>query len=105
MTGDETTARSDEGTRTARENGRRPLRFLPYGLLVLLYLLHNDLWLWTDATRLLALPVGLTYHVLYCLATVAVMALLVRWAWPRHLEELADEEESPGTSAEGGGRR
>ena len=49
----------------------------------LLYLLHNDLWLWRDATLVLGLPVGFLYHVVYCLAAAALMAALVRWAWPR----------------------
>lgn len=41
------------------------LRRLLYAALGVLYLLHNDLWLWHDAGWLFGLPVGLTYHVLY----------------------------------------
>ena len=57
----------------------RALLFL--GVLAL-FLLHNDVWLWGRSDRLLGLPVGLAYHVAYCLAVVAMMALLVRYAWP-----------------------
>ncbi len=56
-----------------------------YAALVLLYLLHNDLWLWHDDRLVLGLPAGLTYHVIYCLAAAALMAMLVRWAWPADL--------------------
>jgi hypothetical protein len=47
---------------------------------------HNDFWLWDDPRLMLGLPVGLTWHVAYCLAAAAVMAWLVRDAWPAHLE-------------------
>ncbi len=67
-------------------NGRWAL----YGALVLLYLLHNDLWQWHDGRLALGLPVGLTYHLAYCLATAALMAALVRWAWPTELAASAD---------------
>jgi hypothetical protein len=33
------------------------------------------------------LPVGLTYHVLYSIVVAALMWLLVRQAWPAHLED------------------
>ncbi len=63
-----------------------------YLALALLYLLHNDLWLWNDGRLVLGLPVGLTYHVLYCLATAGLLALLVKHAWPAH---LAAPDEGP----------
>ncbi len=70
-----------------------------YGALVLLYLLHNDLWLWHDGSLVLGLPIGLTYHVLYCLSAAGLMALLVRWAWPSDLAASAE------ASAESSGER
>lgn len=57
-------------------------RTLLYTALAVLFLLHNDLWLWHDRSLLLGLPIGLTYHLLYCVATAALMALVVRYAWP-----------------------
>ena len=62
-------------------------RRLIYGLLVLAFVLHNDLWLWDDPTLLFGLPVGLTYHVLFCLAVAGILGLLVRFAWPAELED------------------
>lgn len=62
-----------------------------YLLLVTLFLLHNDWWFWNNSDLVLGLPIGLTYHVGLCLAAVLVMFLLVRFAWPRHLDEVEEE--------------
>lgn len=57
-------------------------RWALYAALLILYLLHNDLWLWNDARLVFGLPVGLLYHVVFCLVTSVVLAMLVKWAWP-----------------------
>ncbi len=57
-------------------------RRLLYGALFVLFLLHNDLWLWNDTRLVLGLPVGLAYHVGYCIVTAILLAALVKWAWP-----------------------
>jgi hypothetical protein len=74
--------------------GRRGgwLRPLLYAALAALYLLHNDLWLWNDPRRILGLPVGLAYHLGFCLACSLLMELLVRFAWPLGLVEEAERE-------------
>lgn len=64
-----------------------------YAALVALYLLHNDLWLWDDPRLVLGLPVGLAYHVAFCVATAVVLTLLVVYAWPDELE-AADEADA-----------
>jgi hypothetical protein len=57
-----------------------------------LYLLHQDFWFWRAAEPLVGfLPVGLFYHVGYTLAVVAVMWLLVKYAWPSRLEEEVEQ--------------
>jgi hypothetical protein len=53
-----------------------------YTALFVLFLLHNDLWLWNDTRLFAGLPIGLLYHVVYCLVTAAVLWLLVTKAWP-----------------------
>ncbi len=69
---------------------KRAARIAAYAALPLLYLLRNDLWFWDDPSRLLGLPVGLSYHILFSAAVVLVMWLLVRVAWPGDaLERLA----------------
>lgn len=64
---------------------RAAIRRLLYAALVLAFLLHNDLWLWNDAGSFAGLPVGLAYHVGFCLAVACLLGLLVRLAWPREL--------------------
>lgn len=61
---------------------KRRAAWLLYALLGVLYLLHNDFWLWNDGRLLLGLPVGLVYHLFYCAAVSAVLGLLVIYAWP-----------------------
>ena len=53
-----------------------------------LYLLHQDFWFWRRAQPLVFgfLPVGLFYHACYTVAAALFMWLLVRYAWPAHLE-------------------
>ena len=75
-------------------------RFL-YAVLLLFLILHNDFWWWDDARFLLGLPIGLTYHLLYCLALTLFFWLLVRWAWPPDL----DSEEALQRPQRGGPRR
>lgn len=65
---------------------RNAWRWPLYAALFILYLLHNDLWLWNDPSLILGLPVGLIYHVGFAVATSVVLALLVLKAWPHHLE-------------------
>ena len=48
-----------------------------YAALLLVFLLHNDFWLWNDARFVWGLPVGLTYHVAYCVGVSLLMLLLV----------------------------
>ena len=61
-------------------------------LVALLYVLHQDVWFWTSIRPLAFgfLPVGLAYHAAYCLAIAALMWLLVRYAWPTHLEDAVE---------------
>ena len=64
-----------------------PVRsLLLYAALVVLYLLHNDLWLWNDSRLVLGLPAGLAYHIGFCIAASVVLTLLVIHAWPDHLD-------------------
>jgi hypothetical protein len=62
--------------------------------LLVYYALHQDFWNWTTARPLLFgfLPIGLFYHALYAAGSAAVMAFLVRRAWPEGLEAWAEKE-------------
>jgi hypothetical protein len=60
----------------------RGWRVALYLALLALYVLHNDLWLWNDPRLVLGLPIGLAYHIGFCIAVSATLALLVVFAWP-----------------------
>jgi hypothetical protein len=54
-----------------------------------LYALHQDFWFWRTARPLVLgfVPVGLFYHACFSAAAALLMWLLVRFAWPAHLED------------------
>ena len=57
------------------------------GVLVL-FVLHQDLWLWSDASLWVGpLPAGLAYHAGYSILVAAFWWLVVRFAWPAALDD------------------
>jgi hypothetical protein len=63
-------------------------------LVIVVYILHQDFWNWHRYNPLILgfLPVGLAYHAAYSLLASATMALLVKFAWPRHLEDTVPHD-------------
>lgn len=61
-----------------------------------LYVLHQDFWFWRVARPFVFgfLPVGLFYHACFSVAAALLMWLLVKYAWPSHLEEAVAHRES-----------
>ena len=57
------------------------LRWVLYSLLVVLFILHNDFWFWETPQLVLGLPVGLLYHIVFCLAASLLMFSLVKFVW------------------------
>lgn len=57
---------------------KRPTKWFLYASLVLLFLLHNDFWFWETPQLVLGVPVGLLYHIAFCLAVTLLMAALVK---------------------------
>jgi hypothetical protein len=55
---------------------------------LLFYWLHQDIWFWRTARPLVFgfIPIGLFYHACYSVGASLLMWLLVRYAWPHHLE-------------------
>lgn len=60
---------------------------------LVVFVLHQDSWNWTKAEPLVFgfLPVGLAYHAGYSVLAAIAMAVLVKFAWPKHLENVQPE--------------
>ena len=58
------------------------------------YALHQDFWFWRTARPLVFgfVPVGLFYHACFAVLASLLLWLLVKYAWPSHLER---EVEAP----------
>jgi hypothetical protein len=63
-------------------------------LVVAVYVLHQDYWNWRKAEPLIFgfLPIGLAYHAGYSILASVTMAILVKFAWPTHLESTEPAE-------------
>lgn len=63
-------------------------------IVALLYVLHQDFWFWRTARPLAFgfIPVGLFYHAAFTAACSIVMWLLVKRAWPAHLDPSTPRE-------------
>ena len=70
---------------------RRPLLILA---VVALYTLHQDIWFWRTARPLVFgfLPIGLFYHACFSVAAALLLGALVKYAWPGHLDDEAQDE-------------
>ena len=76
----------------------KPFKTILLTLLVLVvYVLHQDFWNWKKAEPLVLgfLPIGLAYHAGYSILATITMALLVKFAWPKHLENSVPEPQNP----------
>lgn len=62
-------------------------------LVFAVYVLHQDFWNWKKAEPLVFgfLPVGLAYQAGYSILASITMAILVKFAWPKHLENVEPE--------------
>ena len=62
-------------------------------LVVAVYVLHQDVWNWKKVEPLVfgSLPIGLAYQAAYSILASITMAILVRFAWPKHLEQAEPE--------------
>jgi hypothetical protein len=69
-------------------------KWLLAGLVVAVYLLHQDCWNWKKVEPLVLgfLPVGLAYHAGYSVLAAGMMWVLVRVAWPKELDDLEREK-------------
>lgn len=78
-----------------------PMGKLAWALVVLLAILHYDFWNWDDRTLVFGfMPVGLYFQALISIGAAVTWALVVKFAWPTHIEEWADEGGAGGESQE-----
>ncbi|HYG36241.1 MAG TPA: DUF3311 domain-containing protein [Clostridia bacterium] len=79
-------------------------KILLTALIAIVYVLHQDFWNWRKAEPLVFgfLPIGLAYHAGYSILAAITMAVLVKFAWPKHLENVTSESEDR-KNREGGG--
>lgn len=61
-------------------------------LVVVLTVLHYDFWFWSDRSLVFGfMPVGLFYQAWISVGAGVAWWLMVKFAWPAHLEEWADQ--------------
>ena len=74
---------------------RSGMFWVVWGMVVLLAILHQDFWYWDDRTLVFGfMPIGLLYHACFSLVCAITWILAVKFAWPHHIEEWADEFEN-----------
>jgi hypothetical protein len=78
--------------------GFRMRRALLTAAALALYVLHQDVWLWRSARPLVFgfLPIGLFYHACFSIAASLLMAALVKYTWPSHLEREVESDRPEG---------
>jgi hypothetical protein len=68
-----------------------------WGMVMLLIILHQDMWLWDNTTLVGGfMPITLLYHAGISLAAGVTWFLATRFAWPT---DLASEDSSQETEA------
>lgn len=73
-----------------------------WGLVVLLILLHQDIWFWDNRTLLFGfMPIGLAYHLGISLAAAFTWYLATIYCWPDELEEVSSANEADETQSGG----
>ncbi len=76
------------------------MKWTVFLLAAVLFVLHQDFWNFDKATPLAFdfMPIGLAYHAAYAFACSFLMFLLVKFAWPTHLEKYEALPPRPGAS-------
>jgi hypothetical protein len=70
-------------------------------LVLLLLILHQDNWFWTDDTLVFGfMPIGLFWHACISIAATLTWALATVIAWPVHEEDLTSGTGTSGTNQE-----
>jgi len=69
------------------------MKFVVWGLVLLLMILHQDIWFWEDTTLVFGfMPITLLYHAGISLGAGITWYLATIYAWPFDDEKTAGEE-------------
>ena len=67
------------------------MKLLVWGLVVLLVVLHHDLWNWDNDRLVLGfMPVTLAFHAGLSIAASVVWFLATKFAWPADLDDSGE---------------
>jgi hypothetical protein len=62
-------------------------------MVLTVYVLHHDYWNWHDKSLVMGfLPKGLAYHAGFSVLAAIMMWVLVKTAWPEHIERSVPED-------------
>lgn len=65
---------------------------LAWGLVIVLAILHYDFWYWNDRSLVMGfIPIGLFFQALISVGAAIAWAMVVKFAWPTHIEAWADQ--------------
>ena len=70
------------------------MKWLVWGLVVFLLIVHQDNWFWDDRTLVFGfMPIGLLYHAGISVAAAGTWFLATKLAWPVHEGDEAGSQE------------
>ncbi|MCA9024699.1 MAG: hypothetical protein KDA86_05765 [Planctomycetaceae bacterium] len=76
------------------------MKFVVWGLVLLLVVIHQDLWNWDNDRLVLGfLPVTLAFHACISLGAGLAWFLAINFAWPEGLDDDADAASHKGGAA------
>jgi hypothetical protein len=75
------------------------MKYFVWGLVLLLVVLHQDLWNWDDDRLMFHfMPVTLAYHAAISVAASILWLAAIKYAWPENLAESSDAEDQTNDS-------
>ena len=73
--------------------------YVVWGLVLLLIILHQDLWFWNSKTLVFGImPIGLFFHALISLAAGSTWFLATKIAWPFDESDTGDQASKGGAA-------
>ena len=64
---------------------------------LILMVLHQDFWNWDNSNLVFGImPVALAYHAAYSMVVAIFWALVIRFAWPKDIEDWANGKDLEG---------